>query len=156
MIQNGTRNHFDGNSSQIWYQGTQKELLVYCLYPFVSVCIISYRKRVKDNKWYQKPFWWYVILFRFGTKVLKKCCYHPVSICLYQFVSICMSLYKFVWVCMSLYEFVSVCIISYRKSKIWYQMVPGTIFLVIFLSFGAKVLKNELMVYGFPCWYIIA
>ena len=43
LIPNGTRNHFDGNSTQIWYQGTQKELLVCCLNPFVSVCIGLYQ-----------------------------------------------------------------------------------------------------------------
>ena len=130
------------------------------------ICISLYHILSKENKnkiWYQMVprTILLVILLCFGTEVLKKSCWYIICISLYQFVSVCISLYQFVSVCINLYQFVSVCIslylgciISYEESNVWYQMVPETILMVILLSFGTKVLKKELPVYGFPCWYI--
>ena len=110
------------------------------------ICISLYHILSKENKnkiWYQMVprTIWLVILLCFGTEVLKKSCWYIICISLYQFVSVCISLYLG-------------CIISYEESNVWYQMVPETILMVILLSFGTKVLKKELPVYGFPCWYI--
>ena len=74
-----------------------------------------------------------VILLSFGTKVFEKDVleyFRPVGISQQKLEAV-----------------PSKCEIWY---KVWYQMVPGTILMVILQSFSTKVFKKDVLEYGFP------